>query len=1153
MTFLKSAPVLALSAILAATTSLYSLAEAGCSSCGNNSTEQTAPRKTKTIKKSPTRRITRREIFPSYIQSNEPVGNEMRNSAYGPIFGSDDCSLNEGPMFGDNTCTRRKCGGAMFGPQTCKKIELPCEDCQKDTEVLTANAPTIRNIKEIPVLMPDPVYKCADLAPIQLEWVDFRIQRGRTQSYSRNLGNYRFRLFGCRRNSKNAMLNEGRIIQKNMKFIEIFEDTVRDCYSIVKLPTDICLQNSPYNAPEYILTAEISDYFMNVCDGYNWDEAKDENLRTGSAEMTVIWRLMDLSKSKILWKGETTGYSELQNGAENGEMVLIEEAFAEAARNLKGMPEFEAQLAIRVSPDEIERQKNVLLNQERIEDPVKCKFEPQVATKLTCPVNAEPLTESGNTQSSGSSTGTGYQQTATALCPAGTEPLTDGNSVQHSGGSRGDGYQNQQCRIPAEMLEFEAPETKTFQCTHADGTESLYTPQGTALCPVEHDLIPLELQAADVIPPYTTNGGTVCYGYNNTSNVYEFNPYTISNETQQIQEKPVRKMCEPEIVNYFNLTEDNICENPLFAENNEACDPSLAVFLKAEGECAYPSSEMFEIQQTEEVNTTQPQMCLFAEDGVTSIGGISKDEGYFIPEVETVEVISDKTQEKDASVPASWQPYEADNDFIVSGTETTEEIPSLEGVPVEKVTIIDEISVKSTTEETNGDDISLSGGFRENGFIYIRNDDGTIEKVKLLEETSGDVSQSGGVREDGFVYIQHDNGTIEKVQLEAENKAEDISQSSGMRDSGFIYIQHEDGTVEEVELMIKSAGNNITQNSGFRESGFITIKHKDGTIEQVRLAEEKIDNDVTENSGFREDGFITIRREDGTIEQVQIVQDNNTEQNASANETGIVTIKRQDGTTEQVRLIEENSEADLRSEGHFCIENKAPYQEMNPENMYKVRAAVMSVDNGNGKRAAGLLIAKDLILVSADIIDEKTPVYEIETINGVKAQANIHRINLQKNLALLQSTTELYFTPLSLNMELPPVGKDGYISIGWLNNAEGDNYLDDKGTIQGYRYSTDKGTEIIVNTFVQAVSSGSMLADDKGTINGFASAIKKYDNSSDLYVPILDAINSVGLEVCGQPEAMAKIPTAVLKPVSTAIDSNTTSKAPEVLAKKKRK
>ena len=37
--------------------------------------------------------------------------------------------FNEGPIFGDNDCTRRTFGGAMFGPQTCKRIKLPCEDC----------------------------------------------------------------------------------------------------------------------------------------------------------------------------------------------------------------------------------------------------------------------------------------------------------------------------------------------------------------------------------------------------------------------------------------------------------------------------------------------------------------------------------------------------------------------------------------------------------------------------------------------------------------------------------------------------------------------------------------------------------------------------------------------------------------------------------------------------------------------------------------------------------------------------------------------------------------------------------------------------------------------------------------------------------------
>ncbi len=42
----------------------------------------------------------------------------------------------------------------------------------------------------------------ATLPPLQLEWVDFRIKKAVTKTYSRRLGNYRFRIFGCRRDQR---------------------------------------------------------------------------------------------------------------------------------------------------------------------------------------------------------------------------------------------------------------------------------------------------------------------------------------------------------------------------------------------------------------------------------------------------------------------------------------------------------------------------------------------------------------------------------------------------------------------------------------------------------------------------------------------------------------------------------------------------------------------------------------------------------------------------------------------------------------------------------------------------------------------------------------------------------------------------------------
>ena len=207
------------------------------------------------------------------------------------------------------------------------------------------------------------VRKCEDFAPFSMEWVDFRINRdGESKTYSRNLGSYKFRIFGCRRSSKSAILNEGRILEKDMNFNKIFSDEVSDCYKIVS--TQRCIdENTPL--PEYVLTAEITDYFMNVCDQYNWNDARMGNLQKGSSEMTVTWRLMDASKTNVLWKGESKGYADLEEGEQNGELILIQRAFADAADNLRYLPGFEDQLAVRVSPEEMEQQRKMLMEMQK--------------------------------------------------------------------------------------------------------------------------------------------------------------------------------------------------------------------------------------------------------------------------------------------------------------------------------------------------------------------------------------------------------------------------------------------------------------------------------------------------------------------------------------------------------------------------------------------------------------------------------------------------------------------------------------------------------------------------------------------------------------------------------------------------------------------
>ena len=245
---------------------------------------------------------------------------------------------------------------------------------------------------------------------------------------------------------------------------------------------------------------------------------------------------------------------------------------------------------------------------------------------------------------------------------------------------------------------------------------------------------------------------------------------------------------------------------------------------------------------------------------------------------------------------------------------------------------------------------------------------------------------------------------------------------------------------------------------------------------------------------------------------------------------------------------------DMIERNQLCVVNRGPYDKLTPENIYKVRASVVGVTNANGMKGAGLLISDQFVLTSADLIVKDNNRYRLKTINGVELSGRAVRINIKKNTALILLDEKTQFTPLSLNLELPEIGTGGYMALGLLEDSEGgEGYLDNNGKVSGYRYSDEKGAEIIVDTFVQTVTVGGALIDEHGTINGMSHAGKKFEDGPDLFIPITTAINSVGLEICGQENKAPKVPMAVIKPVSTAIDGFTGSKEPKPMDKKGRK
>lgn len=726
-------------------------------------------------------------------------------------------SSKDGSIFPGGECTScnpKDKDGSIFPGGSCVNCPTTkCVNCEP-------KKPAVRNYE---VAYDDEIYKsvyrdCKNFAPITLEYVDFRIKKGRQYTpYSTKLGQYRFRIFGCRRFEKDAILNQGRIMQKDMKFIPIFNEMVGNCYPIRKMPSGLCLETSPSPLPEYILTAEITDYYMNLCDEYDWDKSAAEDKRTGSSEMTVTWRLMDITKTNVYWKGTSTGYGEVSDGEYNAEIRLVEDAFADAVSNLRNLPGFEKQLATRVHPDELSAERQALIEAERISDPVRCKFEPEIKK--------------------------------------------------------------------AEASEFSSLQEMTEQnVLPADENYSI-----CAMTPGQLDEKGQPLPMCQMVPV--------------TQEVLEI----PADDTLQIAEVP-----------------------------------GDIVLLETVDVVEAPVTEIVE------------------DSGVISNGGITK----MLPEI---------------------------------GTET----------------------------------------------LVMPPETGTIE------EEAGVIIDGSGINETG--------GALSASEFEPEKPQ--IEESSGIIDSG----------------------------SGSKD-----------TVAVV------------------DDSWIDIDSE-----------------------------RRE--AAEQAFFASGNS---------LCIIDRNPYDKLTPENLYKVRASIVSVTNGNGKRGAGLIVSEQFVLTSADLIVKDNNRYNLETINGGKLKATAFRINPSKNTALLVLDEKTKYTPLSLNLDLPDVGQNGFLALGLLDIdgsfENGEGYLDNAGTVSGYRYSDEKGAQIIIDTFVQTVTIGGALIDEHGTINGFAADGKKTDDSPDLFIPTETALRSLGLSICGKPFT-DKSPWQKYKPLTEAILKNSGPKDPAVMDINERK
>lgn len=848
-------------------------------------------------------------------------------------------------------------------------------------------------------------------APVKLEFVDFRIKKGRKyDEFDTKLGNYRFRIFGCRRESKNVFLNKGRAMQKDMHFFDIFFEQMNDYYPVVVDKSNpYYLESDRIETPEYIVTAEITDYFMNICDEFDWNNVKQNKLRSGTSEMTVTWRVMNLTRDEVYCKGVTTGYGQISEGEPNGETLLVERAFEDALNKLPEVGCFNSTVSQRVRPDELARQLTVLKDIERRNQTFKDQYETElkgVSLLQNC--------------ASGVATDAG---------------LRDKSIFEHMG-INGNG------RFVRGRIE-----SGRFVEDAAGTVVGYFDEKGNFV---------------------ETSGSKITGRYENGKFIED------SHGT---------------IVGHY--------ENGKFIEDG---------YIAIEESSGIYSDGRSPIERE----------TLVIADGIDERHGI-KGSGYFIK-----------------------GHYDEKGNFVEDS----------------KGTVIGHYENGKFVEDSSG--FSVRGRYVDGRFVEDPN--GTV--VGHFDSRGRFVEDSSGVKVVGrYVdgrFVEDPNGP---VVGHFDSRGRFVEDSSGVKvvgryvdgrfieDSSGNVIGHfdEKGYFIEDRYIQESAGYSVRESAidstgGVNGTGNVTersISYRERLAHNGRTAGLVLDQECR-----------AIEINDANCTVVKNVEENVT----IADDYWIdVPLNTTDVLTIENRNMAEQAFANANN--RFCIKNQAPYESLNPYNLYKIRASVVAVENARGKKGAGLIIADNLILTSADLMVKDNNNFNIQTINGKHLKATALRVNPNKNIAILLLDQPTQFTPLPLSLQLPEVNRDILLTLGMLDlDKEGEGYIDNEGKVIGYRWSEERGAEIIVDTFVQSVALGGALIDKNGNIVGIAHESKKLEDSPDLFIPIETALKSVGMEICGR-EFSQKKPAAIKTyetPLADAID-NSGNKAPKAMKGSERK
>ena len=178
-----------------------------------------------------------------------------------------------------------------------------------------------------------------DLASIQFDRVGVKVKRGTP------IGTYQpefLGLTGCSGSGGNIFWNSGRVLARDLEFADLFFSEMRALnFNVVGDPNKMFASQSDDRVQAtYLIGGQIEKIAMDACLDQNIWTSRPIGTTSGKGAVTVRWQVYSTIEQKVVYETESQGAGLLKQGVVGGEMVILQESFAGAVRNLAADQKF---------------------------------------------------------------------------------------------------------------------------------------------------------------------------------------------------------------------------------------------------------------------------------------------------------------------------------------------------------------------------------------------------------------------------------------------------------------------------------------------------------------------------------------------------------------------------------------------------------------------------------------------------------------------------------------------------------------------------------------------------------------------------------------------------------------------------------------------